>query len=77
MTETNTEPFDLSIPQQYLDAMAATDERITAQMNVWKTYISELSAGNTLQKLAKQMNMLYEPLAREMETHSALLGRQK
>ena len=74
MTETN-EVFDLSIPQQYLDAMAATDARITAQMEVWNGYIAELTNNtNTLKQLATQMNMLAEPLKRELESHQLLLS---
>ena len=72
-----TESFDLSIPQQYIDAMAATDAKINAQMKVWEEYISELSGSNTLRKLSKQMNMLSAPLEREIESQQILLGRKK
>ena len=74
---TTIEVFDLTIPQQYLDAMAATDTKINAQMKVWESYISELSGSNTLRKLSKQMNMLAEPLKREIESQQILLGRKK
>ena len=75
---TDSTSFDLSIPQQYLDAIAATDSRITAQMQNWQLYIAELqSAINTLKQLRTQMNMLAEPIKRELESHATLLGRQK
>ena len=74
---TTIEVFDLTIPQQYLDAMAATDTKINAQMKVWESYISELSGSNTLRKLSKQMNMLSAPLEREIESQQILLGRKK
>ena len=70
---TDSTSFDLSIPQQYLDAIAAHEAKITQQMDVWKTYIAELSTSNTLQKLAKQINMLVKPLERELSTHRVML----
>ena len=67
--------FDLSIPQQYLDAMAATDAKITSQMKVWETYISELGQG-TLSKLQTQMNMLStHTLQREIQAQSLCRSR--
>ena len=74
---TDAKNFDLSIPQQYIDAMAATDTKINAQMKVWESYISELSGSNTLRKLSKQMNLLAEPLKRELYSQQILLGRKK
>lgn len=66
MTNNGDSLFDLSIPQQYLDAMAATDTKITSQMKVWETYISELGQG--LAKLQTQMHMLStHTLQRELE----------
>ena len=57
--EENSSVFDLSIPQQYLDAMAATDTKITSQMKVWETYISELGQGLAkLQQLSCALHML-------------------
>lgn len=74
---TNIEVFDLTIPQQYIDAMAATDAKINAQMKVWESYISELSGSNKLRQLSKQMNLLAEPLKRELDSQQILLGRKK
>ena len=74
---TNATNFDLSIPQQYIDAMAATDAKIDAQMKVWEEYISELSGSNKLRQLSKQMNLLAEPLKRELDSQQILLGRKK
>ena len=74
---TNIEVFDLTIPQQYIDAMAATDAKINAQMKVWEEYISELSGSNKLRQLSKQMNLLAEPLKRELDSQQILLGRKK
>ena len=75
---TPSEPFDLAIPQEYLDAISATEARIDAQMETWQTYIAELQGGlNALKQLRTQMNMLAEPLKRELESHQLLLGRQK
>ena len=71
---TDVTNFDLSIPQQYIDAMAATDAKINAQMKVWEEYISELSGSNTLRKLSKQMNMLSAPLEREIESQHMMLS---
>ena len=70
--EENSSVFDLSIPQQYLDAMAATDAKISSQMKVWETYISELGQG--LNKLQTQMNMLStHTLQRELSQQASLL----
>ena len=69
------EPFDLTIPQKYIDAMNDTDKRITAQMKVWETYVAELSNANTLQRLANQMNMITEPITRQLELHATLRAK--
>ena len=76
MTEPDNtiEKFDVTIPQQYLDAIAAHEAKIDAQMEVWKTYISELSGSDTLRRLAKQMSMLSQPLEREIEAHKVMLS---
>lgn len=75
---TPPEIFDLTIPQEYIDAISATDSRIDSQMITWREYINELQGGaNALQQLRTQMNMLAEPLKRELESHQLLLGRQK
>ena len=70
---TDATNFDLTIPQQYLDAMAATDTKINAQMKVWESYISELSGSNKLRQLSKQMNLLAEPLKRELDSQHMML----
>ncbi len=75
---TPSEPFDLTVPQEYLDAISATDSRIDTQMETWQGYIAELQGGaNTLQQLQTQMTMLAEPLKRELESHQTLLGTHR
>jgi phage-related tail protein len=63
--------FDLSIPQQYLDAIAANDAKITAQTKVWQTYIDELAKAQAhTSKLRTQMGLMSGVLSREMQAQA-------
>ena len=66
--------------QEYLNAISETDTRINTQMQTWQGYIAELQGGvNTLRQLSTQMNLLAEPLKRELalQASSSLLAKRR
>ena len=70
--------IDLTIPEEFQNAIAENDSKIDAQLATWKIYVSNLdSSSRSLTTLSNIMSAMREPINSELRMHSAALKLQK